>query len=686
MTAPRIATPESTPAGPGAGVSAVERELAVIAARARLLLYRQIAWADARSAATDGGWQDPWQDREQRAVWSDADLRGKELAATLSAVTASAARLPRLRLMTLTFNLDPAEADVLQICVAAAVAPDLAGALHAATGRAVPTEPALATILGHVGRRVLTPESALARWELVHRVELGPGEPDGLLIDPAVHDWFADTYAIDASLLGAARTVAPVNPLDRWPVDETVATIRTRWAREDLGARVRVVVCAPEGAGRRSFAAVVAVRLGLGLLSVDGDAVDDLAWTRLVRRAHRHAFLTRTAIAFLGDSMVRRPWPEIGGGFPLLFTCLEPGQSLAPLPDVVDLAVELPPSTSADREALWRRLVPVAVTWGAPALADLARRHHTTPADVAAAAQRGVTTAADAVVVVRERTRDRLGDLARRTECSFTWNDLVLPAPLVDSLRDYEYEARERVRVWEAATLRRLFPQGRGLLALFTGPPGTGKTMTAQVIAAELGLDLFRVSLSAVVSKYVGETAKNLQRILARAEHMDAVLLFDEADALFGKRTEIRDAHDRYANTDTNHLLQAIESYSGVAVLASNKKANIDPAFIRRLRYVLEFPPPDAQQRLVLWQRSVAGVCGDDAWARTASLIAELARAVELTGAQIKFAVLAAMFAARREGTALEARHLVRGLERELIKEGRSLNEHERGKLVAHAG
>lgn len=686
MTAPRVAPAESGPAGLGGGVSDVERELAVIAARARLMLYRQIAWADARAAATGGGWQDPWQDRDARAAWSGADLRGRELASSLAAVEAQVARLSRLRLLAQTFNLDQAEADVLQICVAAAVAPDLSGAFHAATGGAVPTEPALATILGHVGRRILTPESALARWELIHRIELGPGEPDGLLVDSAVHDWFAGTYAIDASLLGASRSVAPVDPLDRWSLVETVAAIRARWNRDDLGVRVRVVVCAPEGAGRRSFAAAVAARLGLGLLSVDGDAVDDPAWPRLVRRAHRHAFLTRTAIAFLGDSIARRAWPDVGGGFPLLFACLEPGQSLAPLPDVIDLSVELPPSTTADRETLWRRLIPSAGTWGATALADLARRHHTTPADVAAAAQRGVTTAADAAAVVRERTRDRLGELARRTECPFTWDDLVLPPALVDSLRDYEYEARERARVWETATLRRLFPQGRGLLALFTGPPGTGKTMTAQVIAAELGLDLFRVSLSAVVSKYVGETAKNLQRILARAEHMDAVILFDEADALFGKRTEIRDAHDRYANTDTNHLLQAIESYSGVAVLASNKKANIDPAFIRRLRYVLEFPPPDAQQRLILWQRAVAGVCGDDARVRTASPLAELARAVELTGAQIKFAVLAAMFAARREGVALEARHLVRGLERELIKEGRSLNEHEREKLVAHAG
>jgi len=685
MTASRAAVAESPPpAGPGPETVA-ERELAAIAARARLLLYRQIAWAEARDAAEQRGWRDPWQDRDARDAWSASDARGRELAGSLGAVEAAVARLPRLRLFAQTFSLDAAEADALQLCLAAAVAPDLAGALSAATGRAVATEPGLATITGRVGRRIVTPESSLARWELIHRVELGAGEPDGLVLDPAVHDWFTDSYAVDAPLVGVARPVSPVDGLERWPVDAVVTAIRERWGREGLGAHVRVVVIAPEGAGRRSFAATVPARLGLGLLAVDGDAVDEAAWPRVVLRAHRHAFLARTAIAFVGDAPARRAWPAIGGGFPLVFACIEPGQLPAPLADVVDLSVELPPSTTADREALWRRLIPVAVTWGAPALADLARRHHTTPADIARAAERGVTTAGAAAEAVRERTRDRLGELARCIECPFGWDDLVLPPALLDALRDYEYEARERVRVWEAAALRRLFPQGRGLLALFTGPPGTGKTMTAQVLAASLGLDLFRVSLSAVVSKYVGETAKNLQRILARAEHMDAVLLFDEADALFGKRTEIRDAHDRYANTDTNHLLQAIESYSGVALLASNKKANIDHAFVRRLRYVLDFPPPDEAQRLELWQRAITGVCGDAALVALVPVLGPLAAAVELSGAQIKFAALAALFAARREGVHVAVRHVVRGLERELIKEGRSFTEHERERLAAYA-
>jgi AAA+ superfamily predicted ATPase len=319
-------------------------------------------------------------------------------------------------------------------------------------------------------------------------------------------------------------------------------------------------------------------------------------------------------------------------------------------------------------------MIPAAARWSDADLDRLARQHRVLPGDVAHAAARGVDSVDEAARTVRERSRGRLEDLATRLDCPFGWDDLVLAKPILDLLRDFTFEAQERARVWEAPALRRLF-------ALLTGLPGTGKTMAAQAIAAELSLDLYRISLATVISKYVGETAKNLERILARAETMDAVLLFDEADALFGKRTEIKDAHDRYANSDTNHLLQAIESYSGIAILASNKKGNVDPAFVRRLRYVVELPRPDAPQRRALWERLVGELCGAETSAASRALL-DAAAAIELTGAQIKFAILAALFAARREGCSVGGPQLVRGLERELFKEGRALSDRERERLL----
>jgi SpoVK/Ycf46/Vps4 family AAA+-type ATPase len=243
------------------------------------------------------------------------------------------------------------------------------------------------------------------------------------------------------------------------------------------------------------------------------------------------------------------------------------------------------------------------------------------------------------------------------------------------------FEARERVRVWEGPAAQRLFPRGRGLIALMTGNPGTGKTMAAQVIAAELGLDLFRIDLAASVSKYIGETAKNLRRIFARAAEMNAVLLFDEADALFSKRTEVKDSHDRYANTDTNYLLQLLEGFDGIALLASNKRQNIDLAFVRRLRYVLDFPRPDAAERLRIWQRLVRELFGEATEVELHGLLRSTADAVELTGAQIKLALLGGIFAARQDGSTLTGAHLCVGIERELVKSGRSLGLKERERV-----
>jgi SpoVK/Ycf46/Vps4 family AAA+-type ATPase len=223
-------------------------------------------------------------------------------------------------------------------------------------------------------------------------------------------------------------------------------------------------------------------------------------------------------------------------------------------------------------------------------------------------------------------------------------------------------------------------------MALFSGPPGTGKTMAAQVMAAALGYDLFRVDLAGVVSKWVGETSQNFERILTRAADMHAMILFDECDAIFAKRTsEIRDAQDKFANTDAAYLLQAIESYPGIALLATNQKGNVDPAFIRRLRYVLEFSKPDAAQRLEIWRKIVRGLAGEDRLPALSAALELLSEAIEATGAQIKYAVLGALFGAKREEAPLDLRHLLRGLERELAKEGRMLSARDRERILNHA-
>ena len=196
----------------------------------------------------------------------------------------------------------------------------------------------------------------------------------------------------------------------------------------------------------------------------------------------------------------------------------------------------------------------------------------------------------------------RLERLAQRLDSFAGWNDLVLPAAETGTLRLIADQVRHRETVYETWGFRRKEPRGLGITALFAGESGTGKTLAAEVLANELALDLYRIDLAAVVSKYIGETEKNLGRLFEAAEAAGAVLFFDEADALFGKRSEVKDSHDRYANLEVDYLLQRMETYRGLAVLATNQKAALDPAFLRRLRFVVMFPFPGLEQREAIWR------------------------------------------------------------------------------------
>jgi len=259
---------------------------------------------------------------------------------------------------------------------------------------------------------------------------------------------------------------------------------------------------------------------------------------------------------------------------------------------------------------------------------------------------------------------------------------MVLPEEVRQRLLDIAFEAQERSRVWAQPEAARLFPYGRGLIALFAGPPGTGKTMAAQVIASELGLDLLSVDISAVVSKWVGETSQHLQQLLSSPAARRAVLFFDEADAFYGKRVdEVRDAQDRFANIDTSHLMTALEAYPGIVLMASNLKSNIDPAFLRRIRHVVDFTKPDAPARERLWRQTVAALCTPEQVDALSTALPRLAR-VEATGAAIKNSMLSSLFAARRAGTPPDLRLLGEMLARELAKEGAGLSPRDLDSLL----
>ncbi|MEO3754713.1 ATP-binding protein [Streptomyces sp. B6B3] len=267
---------------------------------------------------------------------------------------------------------------------------------------------------------------------------------------------------------------------------------------------------------------------------------------------------------------------------------------------------------------------------------------------------------------VRAQNAAGLERLARRVEPAVGWRDLVLPADTTTQLAELALRARHRDLVLGDWRMRPGGGRGRGVMALFAGDSGTGKTMSAEVLAADLGLDLYVVDLSSVVDKYVGETEKNLERVFTEAAEVNGVLLFDEADAVFGKRSEVNDAHDRYANLESAYLLQRMERFDGVAVLTTNLRANLDEAFTRRLDMIVDFPLPDASQRRALWDR-----CLGTAVPRDDALDLDFCARFELAGGSIRACAVTAAYLAAESGSPLRTADLVVAVQREYRKLGR---------------
>jgi hypothetical protein len=346
------------------------------------------------------------------------------------------------------------------------------------------------------------------------------------------------------------------------------------------------------------------------------------------------------------------------------------GAALA-LGDRTVLLVEAPPPTYAERQQAWTDLTGVEDTRDVAAKFRLSMGQIVEAAEVArlAATSRGEPgpSHSDLDLGSRQASSSRLGELASRLPPGYRWEDLVVPERQLELLQSISAYLRHRDRVLSDWGYDRSVARTQGLKVLFAGESGTGKTMAAQVLAAELGLELFRVDLATVVSKYIGETEKNLDRIFNAADGSNAILFFDEADALFGKRSEISDSHDRYANIEVAYLLQKMEGYAGAVILATNYRRNIDDAFVRRLDFVIDFPFPEAEDRKRIWRLLLPeeAPLGDDLD------IDFLATQFKLSGGSIRNCSLSAAFQAADDDGVIGMRHLVRAVALEYGKQGR---------------
>jgi hypothetical protein len=404
-------------------------------------------------------------------------------------------------------------------------------------------------------------------------------------------------------------------------------------------------------------------------------SVADVDLGRLAARASLRARLEGAVLAFEGlDDLA----PERHAPVAALLTSLRRPILVARSRDasialgaISPAVVEIPPPSFAERGALWRACTGVDDVDELAAKFRLSMHAIERAAQIAAiaAATRGAArpTVAELHEGARQASSGDIGRLATRLEPAFAWDDLVLPARQRALLASVSAYLRHRDLVLSQWGYERLLTGSQGLKVLFAGESGTGKTMAARMLANELGLEIYRIDLAGIVSKYIGETEKNLDRVFDAAEDSNAILFFDEADALFGKRTEVRDSHDRYANIEVAYLLQKMEGYPGAVVLATNFRKNLDDAFLRRLDFLVDFPFPEAGDRERIWrgQLPAAAPLGEDIDPQA------LAQRFKLSGGSIRNCSLAAAFLAADEGCSIEMRHLLQAVAVEYAKLGR---------------
>ncbi len=588
-----------------------------------------------------------------------------------------------------TFGLSPFERDVVLL----AAGPELDGSFASAWGGGgahdgeMPTFALALSALTDPHWSAITPGGPLRHWRLV---ELGPGSgvtTGGLRIDERILHVLAGVQQLDERLDGivdVASGTGALPPSQRAAVDSVVRI----WTQPGRLPTI-VQLCGPDRAARTAVAGAACASIGIPLNVLRIEALPlAAAEQELIRRlCERETALTGCALLLDCDPGDAR-LDEAAFGAGLRFADRFRGRVLLAAREPVvgfdrpSVRVDVQKPASHEQRAIWASaLQPMGHALNGE-VDDVVGQFDLSTRSIEAAASMVLATPAldgdrDLSRILwdasRSQARPRLDDLAQRIEPAAAWDDLVLPESQRQSLREMIVHARYRSRVYRDWGFVDKGLRGLGISALFSGPSGTGKTMAAEVLAGELRLDLYRIDLSSVVSKYIGETEKNLRRVFDAAEDGGTILLFDEADALFGKRSEVKDSHDRYANIEVGYLLQRMEAYRGIAILTTNLKSALDSAFLRRLRFIVSFPFPDPTARAEIWRRIFPAA------APVEGLQPETLARLSVTGGSIRNIALSGAFLAAEAGDAIRMSHLLQAARSEYAKLDRPLTDAEIG-------
>lgn len=632
------------------------------------------------------------------ATGTDADIEtatATEPAALRAEADArTAAHRPALELLAERLGLSPFERDTLLLCAAMELDTRVAGLCARAQqdpSRPYPNFALAMSLFDHPSWDALSPERPLRFWRLIEINQPGaqPLISSALRIDERIVNFIKGLNDPDDRLTPLLTPLPRTQAASLPPSQRAVAEMLTgRLQASPRGEGLPMVqLLGSDAASKQAIAQAVAESLGLQTHRIGAEMLPSAVAEQehLIRLWQRECLLLPLALYFdAGDGDIdsarggsQRFLARVGG---LVFV-----DTREPLNNANAISVDVAKPTVDEQRSIWR----AALGDDAEDQPDRLAGHFDFGAgkvrQVAEAAlnlsRSGAQPLADALWQgALARARPALDRLAQRIEPVAGWDDIQLPAQETELLHLIADQVALRTTVYDDWGFRARMNRGLGISALFAGESGTGKTMAAEVLARELGLLLYRIDLSAVVSKYIGETEKNLRRLFDAADDGGAILFFDEADALFGRRSEVKDSHDRYANIEINYLLQRMESYRGLAILATNMKSALDTAFVRRLRFIVNFPFPGAPERRAMWARAfpaktLVGVLDVDRLARLA-----------LSGGSIQNIALNAAFMAARNRSAVTMPLVLEAARAEYRKLEKPVNEADFRWLGAAAG
>jgi ATPase family protein associated with various cellular activities (AAA)/winged helix domain-containing protein len=603
---------------------------------------------------------------------------------------------PALESLTARFGLSEFETNILLLCAGVELDSRIAALCADAQGEGSRGTPTFSLALGLLPGphwSALLPSAPLRYWRLVETSGGGLLTQSTLRIDERILHYLTGISYLDDRLMGY------IGPLARQEAPQLVASHRSLveqmvsvWmptspphpsatGKGGEGSGVVVQLFGNDAPARQQIAEAACERLGLGLHTMRAAALpaNPVEQAGLLRLWERETLLNPCALLLVCDE------PDAGhvlawidaAEYPLIISTRE----RLPVRNRFVQSFEVAKPTPGEQSILWRDAL-------GPLGGQLNGRVDTLVSQFSLSAETIQIISADALrqgddspQIVGDLlweacgaySTPRLGELAQRIHVTAEWDDLILPPSQKQILEDIALHARHRLKVYQTWGFAARSSRGLGISALFAGPSGTGKTMAAEVLARRLKLELFRIDLSQVVSKYIGETEKNLRRVFDAAEESGAILFFDEADALFGKRTEVKDSHDRYANVEINYLLQRMEAYRGLAILATNLKESLDQAFMRRLRFVINFPFPGPAERLEIWKHVFP--------AQTPIELLDFQRLSRLsvTGGSIRNIAMCAAFLAAEAGTQVGMSQIHRASRAEFSKLERAMSEAEIG-------